>query len=495
MDLREKILKALYGSALVSAAAISVTACSDEAAESNQSTNGWTINHAQGDMSSPRDMTTTPPVDMGGPVEDMNGRLDYGLPPADFGQPDMPGPVDLGAPDYGMPDYGQPDYGMPDSGLPDFGQPDMPPSNACSFEDAVVTLPYDNWEAEAYNYARQRVIVCGDRDPNMACQQGSSMTPTERNEFLLTSMGVENNCSGDPEPYVVNADTFCGPVPISRTQCCYALEIDFSFCAVGRPFTVGGEVRFAEVTRRDGWCDPLELEGLDELPLALRQEIAAAWAESGTHEHASVASFGRFLMDLMSLGAPRELVQATTTAIEDEIRHAHHCFSVASAYAGMTLGPDVVDVHGSMDHAGDEAVILRDAILEGCIGETLAASVAQWMAPRSKYPEVQEILEGISVDEGEHAVLAWQFVDWMLTTRPYLVDIARETFESVKVNLQGSWAAGMDHLESVAVEHGRLRPATEEQLRLSAYNNIVKPCAEALFAQHSTSQPSHNAMS
>ena len=260
--------------------------------------------------------------------------------------------------------------------------------------------------------------------------------------------------------------------------------MELSFCYEGRPFRVDGVARLAEVTRRDGWHEAIELAGLEDLPEALREEVAAGWAESGTHEHASVASFGRFLMDLMSLGAPLDLVQATTRAIEDEIRHARDCFSIASAYAGMPLGPDVVDVRGSMDHAGDEATILKDAILEGCIGETLAASVAGWLGPKVSDERMAEVLRGIAEDEGDHAVLAWRFVDWMLTERPHLVVVAKATFESVRVSRTTRWAEGVDVTERLAAQHGYVRAATEERLRRRAHREIVEPCAEALFARH-----------
>lgn len=456
MDLRERILRALYGSALVSAAALSTTACGDDAStdQSNRQTgNGWTLNHQQGDMStSPQDMRSLPPQDMG-------------RPPAD-----MPPPIDAGPVDQGVPDQGPPDQGMPDQG---------PPPGCFDSAQSEAILPYEGWKEMAFEFNGKRVLVCDDTLGE--CATAEEMSHEERVKFLEVTLDAPSGCTGDPEVALAPDAFFCGPVPLSRAGCCYAVDIQFSFCAVGRPFTVDGQVRLAQVARRDGWCDPIELDGLDALPPSLREEIAAAWAESGTHEHASVASFGRFLMDLMSLGAPLDLVQATTRAIDDEIRHARDCFSVASAYAGMPLGPDTVDVSGSMDHAGDEAIILRDAILEGCIGETLAASVAAWMAPRSTFPRVATMLHGIAEDEGDHAVLAWRFVDWMLETRPHLIEVARSTFASVKVNLDGAWARGLDVLEHEALLHGRIRPATEESLRLRAYEQIVQPCAAALF--------------
>jgi hypothetical protein len=48
-------------------------------------------------------------------------------------------------------------------------------------------------------------------------------------------------------------------------------------------------------------------------------------------EHASVAAFARFTLDLLALGAPADLVQSAQQALGDEIAHAELCFGLAGA--------------------------------------------------------------------------------------------------------------------------------------------------------------------
>lgn len=488
MTLRDQILRALYGGALLSTA-LSVSACGDEASGENEN-NSWVLNNETydmgGDQSQGVDMVgmpdmTPPPRDQG-PDRDQDPPRDQGFPrDQDYG--DFPTPVDQGLPDV-PPDMPPVDQGAPDLPPPvDMDTPDVPPDTSC-YDPTMdhVRLPYDGWQADAFNLQGKRVLVCAQPGPTDACVNPDKLDELGQRDFLASALGVATGCSGEPEPNVVPGGRFCGPIPSMIRECCYVVDINFSFCAVGRPFTVDGVARLADVTRRDGWCEVMHLEGLEALPAALRQEIAAAWAESGTHEHASVASFGRFLMDLMSLGAPLELVRDTTRAIDDEIRHARDCFSVASAYAGMPLGPDVVDVAGSLDHAGDEAVILRDAILEGCIGETLAASVAEWMAPRVQDEQLRDVFTRIAAEESEHALLAWRFVSWMLETRPHLLPVAQRAFAFASPHQDRGWAEGASEVERLTLAHGVIRPATEEALRLRAYLQIVRPCAEALLA-------------
>ena len=60
-----------------------------------------------------------------------------------------------------------------------------------------------------------------------------------------------------------------------------------------------------------------DLRGLDE---ETRLALGAWWAEIAALEHASVASFARFTLQLLSLGAPPELLADVGQASADEIR-------------------------------------------------------------------------------------------------------------------------------------------------------------------------------
>jgi len=55
-------------------------------------------------------------------------------------------------------------------------------------------------------------------------------------------------------------------------------------------------------------------------------------------EHASIAAFARFSLQLLSLGAPAGLIDDCTRALGDETAHARLCFQLASAYAGRAIG-------------------------------------------------------------------------------------------------------------------------------------------------------------
>ncbi|MCA9546694.1 MAG: ferritin-like domain-containing protein, partial [Myxococcales bacterium] len=55
---------------------------------------------------------------------------------------------------------------------------------------------------------------------------------------------------------------------------------------------------------------------------AQRARLADHWTRQALAEHASVASFARFALHLMAVGAPPDLLVATHQAGLDEIEHA-----------------------------------------------------------------------------------------------------------------------------------------------------------------------------
>ena len=122
--------------------------------------------------------------------------------------------------------------------------------------------------------------------------------------------------------------------PIKRatdTECCYEVlepctgsrtELPDGQCVYptrGRPLREGGVAVVAETTARPGWTEAITV---GDCATGERQRAAEAWAREGALEHASVASFARFALELMALAAPAQLVEAALEAARDEVRHA-----------------------------------------------------------------------------------------------------------------------------------------------------------------------------
>jgi hypothetical protein len=218
------------------------------------------------------------------------------------------------------------------------------------------------------------------------------------------------------------------------------------------------------------------------LPEPLRQRLGRAWLDDALLEHASVAAFARFTLELLALGAPPELVQASQSAALDEIEHAKLCFAAASRYFGRAVGPATLDVRGAIEPA-DLVAFARRTFEEGCVGETLAALLAGEALGRAKDPFVRRLLERIVEDETRHAELAWRAVRWAIASggAPVLEALER-AFVEIRANdsLEASCADHDDARDDAWHDHGRLTPAEIRVLRTQGLREVVAPCIEAL---------------
>jgi hypothetical protein len=186
----------------------------------------------------------------------------------------------------------------------------------------------------------------------------------------------------------------------------------------GRPFLVRAEARVAELEVSDAWLGDLVVApDVARLAAAERERNAALWSRLALLEHASIAAFARFSLQLLGLGAPPQLIEECTAALVDETAHARLCFAMASAYAGRALGPGKLDVANSLD-CGSLEEIVDLVIVEGCFGETGAALEALAAADTAQDPAVRDAFSRIAKDEQRHAELAFRFLRWAVEQSP-----------------------------------------------------------------------------
>jgi hypothetical protein len=148
--------------------------------------------------------------------------------------------------------------------------------------------------------------------------------------------------------------------------------------------------------------------------MPVRERLAKKWAGDGVAEHASVASFARFTLQLMSVGAPASLLFAAQRAAADEVRHARICFALAAAYAGKPVEPNTFPLVSPVHLETDLASVAASTTAEGCIEETLSCLTMAESCSRCEDPVVRACLTSIIRDEARHAALAWQTVAWTL---------------------------------------------------------------------------------
>lgn len=158
-------------------------------------------------------------------------------------------------------------------------------------------------------------------------------------------------------------------------------------------------------------------------------EIGIEWIQQAEAEHASVASFARHTLQLMSMGAPAKLLTSSQQASLDEIKHAKMSYGIASAFLDSDVSPGALDVDGSLETLQIKDII-QSVIQEGCIGETLSAIEAHFAAYHSKDDAIKDILTEIAVDEARHAQLAWDTIMWITKKYSEYRPLVKETFRA-----------------------------------------------------------------
>lgn len=314
--------------------------------------------------------------------------------------------------------------------------------------------------------------ACTSWDPTQGCLYRA---------FACTT--AQDTCGGDTDCSSQVPFSFCSVQPDGHRQC------QTGGCAIGRPFLVEGEARTADVEKRDDWCEKDMTPNVVGLGDRIRDELATAWEHTAKMEHASIAAFARFSLELLSLGAPSDLIMRTNSALMDETKHARVAFALASAYHGKGMGPGRLSMDGAMTDGDDIASFVRRVIREGCVGETVAAVEAGEAGARANDPVVRQTLEMIAADESEHAELAWRTVKWALNT--FGADV-RETIHEEMARLADEMGTVHEsrrtERDEELLDHGVVTAEARGSIRRAALKQVVLPCLGALVEE--TKRPS-----
>ena len=203
----------------------------------------------------------------------------------------------------------------------------------------------------------------------------------------------------------------------------------------GRPFTVEGKSRTTtSQTSHVGCTSDVASWKIDQKPSLIENntynhEIGIEWIKQAEAEHASVASFARHTLQLMSIGAPSELIISSQQASIDEVKHAKMCYGFAGAFLDLDVSPGALDVDRSLEQINIKNII-QSVIQDGCIEETLSAIEAQFTAYHAKDDAVKASLTQIASDETRHAQLAWDTIVWITKKYSEYQPLVKETFHA-----------------------------------------------------------------
>jgi hypothetical protein len=332
---------------------------------------------------------------------------------------------------------------------------------------------------------------CHNPGPGTCCDYDRCMTPEEAALEAAKGMGVggapdsgQAGAGGEPTSPLcpeIQYNWLCGfyhpGVVEVDGQCCYVVN---SGGCCGRPFLVAGVARQAEAIPGRDWLAP-GCEATDSAVLSdvERAELRQAWLADALLEHASIASFARFTLELLSLGAPAHLVEASQRAGLDEVRHARACFALASRFAEQPLGPSALPMQG-VELAATPAALAVAALREGCIGETLAAALARAQLEVVGDEACRTALEMIAHDEAQHSLLAWRTVKHALELGGAEVARALRAALAEGAPLPDERPSRSSRLE-VWNHYGRLTSLQEQGVIEETWREVIAPALELLL--------------
>jgi hypothetical protein len=120
---------------------------------------------------------------------------------------------------------------------------------------------------------------------------------------------------------------------------------------------------------------------------------------------------------------------------------------------------------------------VRATVIEGCIGETVAAIAAEAQRDGAEDEAVRAALTIIAHDEARHAELAWKTVAWVLQSGD----------AGVRAAVRDAFAVAAEQLPAIhtgvgLAAHGRLDPQAARRIAGAALAEVVLPCARALLS-------------
>jgi len=210
------------------------------------------------------------------------------------------------------------------------------------------------------------------------------------------------------------------------------------------------------------------------------EDAADQWLLHGQDEHASVASFARFSLDLLRFAAPPGLLLAAHNAASDEVRHATAAFKLASHFnaAKVDNGVEVMSFPSgeSVSLAPSLEVLVSRTLEEGCQGESAAvARLARTLAVIMPASPAAQPIRDLFKDESRHAALAWNTVAWAASTGANVSSAASDIMAAIGERQQAEGARDLDAETLSLTWAGRVPSKDAKKIRELVDRHWVAP--------------------
>jgi hypothetical protein len=213
---------------------------------------------------------------------------------------------------------------------------------------------------------------------------------------------------------------------------------------------------------------------IDAMPADLRRDVGVTW-ERRAHEELKVATaFAVLTRELLETGADPRVLAGVSRGVNDEVRHAEVCRTLAARYRGADVAwPPEVGIEPSPRTDERRLRTAFHAVSMCCVNEAIASAFLDISLAGARSPSARAAVGELLADEVEHARLGWVF----LATQPEGVRAAVEAnlLTLVKPVWQCWWDATQVTLVEGAPEHGLPSVGATRDCAASALREIVLP--------------------
>lgn len=211
----------------------------------------------------------------------------------------------------------------------------------------------------------------------------------------------------------------------------------------------------------------------------LRWWLARAWAHDAALEAGAVAAFDKLAAQLRALAADPALIEWAERASREEAGHARRACALVGTYDGAVYEPVGPAVPVLDAHELDLASLAFESLVDGCLGEGVAAEIARVSAARATDPQARGFLASIVDEERSHAELAWAVVAFALDRDPGKVHPAlADALERVA---RARSPRGVPREFPALTAHGRLNDETTREVFRYTRKEVVER-ARAMLA-------------
>jgi hypothetical protein len=204
------------------------------------------------------------------------------------------------------------------------------------------------------------------------------------------------------------------------------------------------------------------------------------WIEALKFEYASVASFARFAIDLMTVQAPLELVQRAQQCSIEEIDHVKISALVVNKILEAQGAKDKFVTLGRFPKHqahfdGDFVRLCKAVVFEGCINETVAAAHLLHASILCTNDSLKQILYHIAEQEWGHALFAFDCFHWMMS------QLDLETRKLIQVEIENNLkeevakAKNMTKAQISIHQLGVLSDSKERFVRTQVIHKVLIP--------------------